>query len=97
MHISPTLGLPSGILGRLEGLVLLLGVEFGHEDGDDSDAAAGNDGAAARLVVRLLVAKEEVGAEPVADGGDAVGVGNQGGALGSRTRNDGGFPGELQL
>lgn len=62
---SPPLGLTSCILHGLQGLILLIHVPLCDENENHSETTACNDSTASSLIVRLLVAEEEVWREPM--------------------------------
>ena len=68
-----------------------------HNGRDNRQPTSRDNYSPTRLVSRLLRPKEEVGREPVRDGGDAIGYGDQRGTFCSGTWDDGGFPGDLYL
>ena len=65
--VTPGVDISRQLLLRVEFLVLFRCPPFGHETGDDGQAAAGDDHTATCLVSWLLGAEEEVRCEPVGD------------------------------
>lgn len=93
----PPLGLSSGLLGRLQSLVLLLAPPLRDQHANDRHATSDDNGTATCLIVRLLIPQEEVWREPMADGRHAVGVCDQRRTLGSWTWYHGRLPRDLEL
>jgi hypothetical protein len=94
---APWVGVASLLQTLLQLLILAQHPPSQDQTAEDGQTTAGNDDTATHLVTRGLVCQEEVGREPMRDTAGAVGNGDQGGSLGTGTRDNCGFPGNVQV
>jgi hypothetical protein len=94
---TPGRNFASTLLFALDCFVLTNAPPSSKDTEHDGENTTSNDDATTHLVPRFLRAKEKVGTEPMRDAGYAVGNGNEGSTLGTRTRNDCSFPRELDV
>lgn len=94
---APGCNLASTLFFALDCFVLTNAPPSSKDTEHDGETATSNDDATTHSVSRFLRAKEEIGTKPMRHARDAVGNGDERSTLGTRTGDNCGFPGELDV